>query len=119
MPRWLGALAGALGAFVATVFGGMAGPFYVIYLRGLALDKLRFRATVAVALLVLSVLRASGYGSLGLYDARVFWLLAASLPVVGLAMFVGDRWHARLDEARFGHVVSALLALSGVALLFK
>ncbi len=118
-PRWLCLLAGALGAFVATVFGGMAGPFYVVYLRSLALDKVRFRATVSVALLCLSVLRASGYGGLGLYDERVLWLLAAALPVVALAMIAGDRWHARLDEARFGHLVAALLALSGAALLFK
>jgi uncharacterized membrane protein YfcA len=118
-PAWLAPLAGAAGAFVATVFGGMAGPFYVVYLRTVALDKARFRATISVALLVLSVLRASGYASLGFYDARVLWLLAAALPAVALAMLVGDRWHARLDEARFGHVVAALLAASGVALLFK
>jgi uncharacterized membrane protein YfcA len=118
-PGWLGPLAGALGGFVATVFGGMAGPFFVVYLRTLGLDKLRFRATISVALLCLSVLRAAGYGGLGLYDARVLWLLAAAVPVVALAMVAGDRWHHRLDESRFGHLVSALLALSGVALLFK
>jgi uncharacterized membrane protein YfcA len=118
-PAWLAPLAGALGGFVATVFGGMAGPFYVVYLRTLALDKLRFRATVSVALLCLSVLRATGYGGLGLYDARVLWLFAAVLPVVAVAMIAGDRWHHRLDEARFGHVVAALLAASGVALLLK
>lgn len=116
---WLGSLVGALGGLVATLFGGMAGPFYVVYLRTLALDKTRFRATIAVALLCLSVLRALGYGGLGLYDAAVLWLLAALLPVVGVAMLVGDRWHARLDEKRFGHVVAALLAVSGGALLFK
>jgi len=92
---------------------------YVVYLRSFALDKTRFRATVAVALLCLSALRALGYGGLGLYDARVMWLLAAAVPVVALAMIAGDRWHARLDEARFGHVVAALLVLSGAALLFK
>ncbi|MBI4123924.1 MAG: sulfite exporter TauE/SafE family protein [Betaproteobacteria bacterium] len=118
-PAWLGPLAGALGGFVATVFGGMAGPLYVVYLRSFALDKTRFRATVAVALLCLSALRALGYGGLGLYDARVLWLLAAAVPVVALAMIAGDRWHARLDEARFGHVVAALLVLSGAALLLK
>jgi hypothetical protein len=36
-----------------------------------------------------------------------------------VAMVAGDRWHHRLDEARFGHLVAALLALSGVALLIK
>ena len=118
-PGWLGPLAAALGGFVATVFGGMAGPFYVVYLRSLTLDKARLRATIAFALLCLSALRATGYGCLGLYDARVLWLLAAAVPVVAVAMIAGDRWHARLDEARFGHLVAALLALSGVALLFK
>jgi hypothetical protein len=38
---------------------------------------------------------------------------------VAVAMIAGDRLHARLDEARFGHVVAALLAASGMALLFK
>ena len=118
-PAWLGPLAGALGGFVATVFGGMAGPLYVVYLRTRALDKARFRATVSFALFCLSALRAAGYGGLGFYDARVLWLLAAALPVVVAAMVAGDRWHARLDEARFAHVVAALLALSGAALLFK
>lgn len=118
-PAWLGPLAGALGGFVATVFGGMAGPLYVVYLRSRALDKARFRATMSFALVCLSSLRAVGYGGLGFYDARVLWLLAASLPVLVVAMIAGDRWHARLDEARFGHVVAALLVVSGAALLLK
>jgi len=118
-PGWLGPLAGALGGFVATVFGGMAGPLYAVYLRTCALDKARFRATMSFALLCLAALRAAGYGGLGYYEARVLWLLAAAIPVVAVAMIAGDRWHARLDEARFGHVVAALLAASGAALLFK
>jgi hypothetical protein len=118
-PAWLGPLAGTLGGFVATVFGGMAGPLYVVYLRSCALDKTKFRATMSFALLCLSSLRAAGYGGLGFYDARVLWLLAAALPVLVVAMIAGDRWHARLDEARFGHVVAALLVASGTALLFK
>lgn len=118
-PAWLAPLAGALGGFVATVFGGMAGPLYVVYLRSRALDKARFRATMSFALVCLSSLRAAGYGGLGFYDAQVLWLLAAALPVLVVAMVAGDRWHAKLDEARFGHVVAALLVASGLALLFK
>ena len=119
VPAWLGPLVGALGGFVATLFGGMAGPLYAVYLRTRALDKARFRATMSFALVCLSALRAAGYGGLGFYDARVLWLLAAALPVLVMAMVAGDRWHARLDEAHFGHVVAALLVLSGAALLFK
>ncbi|OFW31147.1 MAG: hypothetical protein A3H97_16715 [Acidobacteria bacterium RIFCSPLOWO2_02_FULL_65_29] len=116
---WLAALAGALGGLVATLFGGMAGPFYVVYLNALELDKARFRATVSVVLFLLAAVRMTGYGGLGLYDARVLALLAVSLPVMVVAMLAGDHWHRRLDEARFRRVVSALMALSGLALLFK
>ena len=81
-PRpWYSAFAiapavGGAGALVATVFGGMAGPFYAVYLSALRLDKTRFRASVSVVLFALSVLRASGYGGLGLYDREVLTLLA-------------------------------------------
>lgn len=120
VPRiWLAASAGGLGGLVATLFGGMAGPFYVVYLNALGLDKARFRATVSVVLFLLSAVRAAGYGGLGFYDKRVFVLLAVSLPVMVLAMIAGDRWHRRLDEARFRRVVAALMVLSGLALLFK
>ncbi len=119
-PRgWLAALAGSLGGLVATLFGGMAGPFYVVYLNALSLDKARFRASMAVVLFLLSAVRIAGYGGLGLYDARALALLVIAVPVMVAAMFAGDRWQRRLDEARFRQVVAALLVLSGLALLFK
>lgn len=118
-PLALAAAAGGAGGLVATLFGGMAGPFYAIYLRALALDKRRFRASMSSVLLCLGLVRAAGYGSLGFYDRRALALLALSAPVVLLAMLAGDRWHARLDQARFERIVAALLALSGCALLLK
>ena len=118
-PLALAAAAGGAGGLVATLFGGMAGPFYAIYLRALALDKRRFRASMSSVLLCLGVVRAAGYGSLGFYDRRAVALLLLSAPVVLLAMLAGDRWHARLDQARFERMVAALLALSGCALLLK
>jgi len=46
-------------------------------------------------------------------------LLVLLSPVMVVAMLAGDRWHARLDQAKFERVVALLLAASGVALLFK
>ena len=117
--RVLAGAAGISGGLVATLFGGMAGPFYVIYLKVLELDKRRFRASMSSVLLCLGLVRAGGYGSLGFYDRRAVAALVLFAPVMALAMLVGDRWHARLDEARFEKIVAALLALSGCALLFK
>jgi uncharacterized membrane protein YfcA len=118
-PRALAAGAGGAGGLVATLFGGMAGPFYAIYLRALALDKRRFRASISSVLLALGVVRAGGYGSLGFYDRRALAVLLLCAPVMGLGMLAGDRWHARLEQAKFERVVALLLAASGIALLLK
>jgi hypothetical protein len=118
-PRALAAAAGSAGGLVATLFGGMAGPFYAIYLRALNLDKRRFRASMSSVLLCLGLVRAGGYGGLGFYDRRAIAMLALCAPVMVLAMFAGDLWHARLEQAKFERVVALLLAGSGVALLLK
>jgi uncharacterized membrane protein YfcA len=97
----------------------MAGPFYVIYLKALALDKRRFRASISSVLFCLGLVRAGGYGSLGFYDRRALALLALLAPVMVIAMLAGDRWHARLDQQKFERVVAVLLVASGVALLLK
>ena len=118
-PALLAAAVGSTGGLVATLFGGMAGPFYAIYLRALDLDKRRFRASISSVLLCLGLVRASGYGGLGFYDRRALAALALFAPVMALAMIAGDRWHARLDQAKFERVVAALLVASGCALLLK
>jgi uncharacterized membrane protein YfcA len=118
-PRALAAAAGSSGGLVATLFGGMAGPFFVIYLRSLGLDKRRFRASMSSVLFCLGLVRAGGYGGLGFYDRRAIAFLVLLAPVMVIAMLAGDRWHARLDQAKFERVVAVLLAGSGLALLFK
>jgi hypothetical protein len=110
---------GTAGGLVATLFGGMAGPFIVIYLNALGLDKSRFRATASVLLCALAAVRMVGYGGLGFYGRDALVLLAFSLPLMVLAMLAGERLHRRLDETWFKRAVAALLALSGAALLFK
>ncbi len=117
--RALAGAAGISGGLVATLFGGMAGPFYAMYLRVLELDKRRFRASMSSVLLCLGLVRAGGYAGLGFYDLRVLAVFLLFVPVMALAMLAGDRWHARLDQVKFERVVAALLALSGCALLLK
>jgi hypothetical protein len=118
-PRSLAVAVGGAGGLVATLFGGMAGPFYSIYLRALALDKRRFRASMSSVLLCLGLVRAGGYGGLGFYDRRALAALVLFAPVMALAMLAGERWHASLDQQKFERVVAALLVLSGCALLLK
>lgn len=118
-PRLLAAASGGAGGLVATLFGGMAGPFYVIYLRALALDKRHFRASMSSVLLLLSLVRAGGYGSLGMYGGTAIAALLLFAPAMALGMLAGERWHVRLDQARFERIVAVLLTVSGGALLLK
>jgi len=118
-PGALAVASGGAGGLVATLFGGMAGPFYAIYLRALGLDKRRFRASMSSVLLCLGLVRAGGYGSLGFFDRRALAALALFAPFMIVAMLLGDRWHARLDQGKFERMVALLLAGSGIALLLK
>jgi len=110
---------GTIGALVATVFGGMAGPFYAVYLDALKLGKGVFRATMSAVLLMLALLRVAGYGGLGLFDLRVAALLAVLVPTMVIGMIAGERVHRRLTEGRFQRAVALVLVASGIALLLK
>ncbi|HSH08728.1 MAG TPA: sulfite exporter TauE/SafE family protein [Burkholderiales bacterium] len=113
------AASGISGSIVATLFGGMAGPFFAVYLDALRLGRARFRATMSTVLFLLSIVRVAGYGGLGLYDARVGALLVVLMPVMVVGMVAGERLHHRLSEVRFQKVVAVLLVLSGIALALK
>jgi len=110
---------GISGAVVATLFGGMAGPFFAVYLDALQLGRARFRATMSAVLFLLSIVRIAGYGGLGLYDARVGTLFVVLMPLMVLGMVVGERVHQHLSDARFQKVVAVLLVVSGIALALK
>jgi uncharacterized protein len=119
-PRaWLAPVAGVGGGLLSTLFGGMAGPIFVIYLNALDLDKARFRATMSAILFLLALLRAGGYGGLGFYDAVAIALIALLLPAMAIGMVLGERVHHGIPELTFKRVVAMLLVASGVALLLK
>jgi hypothetical protein len=117
-PAWLVHPVAVLGALVATIFGGLAGPIYVTYFDSLKLSKSVFRVTVSTTLLVLSVIRSIGYVAAGVFRLEdVVLLLAAILPVV-VGTWAGDRLHDRLDPMAFRRAIGVLLIGSGLGLLF-
>lgn len=117
-PAWLVHPVAALGALVATIFGGLAGPIYVTYFDSLKLAKGVFRVTVSTTLLVLSVIRSAGYVAAGVFRLEdVILLLASILPVIA-GTLMGDRLHDRVDPRAFRRAVGVLLVGSGLGLLF-
>lgn len=116
-PKWLLHPVAALGALVATIFGGLAGPIYVTYFDALKLSKSVFRVTVSTTLLALNLIRSIGYLATGVFRLEDAMLIAAATAPVLAGTLLGDRLHDRMDPKAFRRVVGGLLMLSGLGLL--
>jgi uncharacterized membrane protein YfcA len=117
LPRWLVHFVAAVGGFVATIFGGLAGAIYATYLDALRLSKGAFRATMSATLLVLAVARSVGYVWAGVFRLEdVILIVVACIPVT-IGTVIGDKLHDRLDPDAFRRAVGILLVASGAGLL--
>lgn len=109
----IGVLSGVLGG--AT---GLAGILPVVWcnLRGWPKDEQRaVFQTVAVTIFAVTALWLGIGGDVA---ADTAWLAAIGLPAVLAGTWAGLRLYGRLDDAAFRHAVLALLALSGVVLMW-
>lgn len=120
--RWLPVVAiltsvsaGAIGS----LFGGAAGPVYVVYLNALQLARDVFRVTITTIMLLQGLTRIAGYATLGFYDRNVLLLLAAALPMMLVGSLLGARLVRRFDPVRFSRAVGVVLLISGAALIFR
>ena len=116
-PRWLIHPVAVVGALVATIFGGLAGPIYVTYFDAMRLSKAVFRVTVSTTLLVLNVVRSIGYVATGVFELSDVALVAAAFIPVTVGVLLGDRLHDRLDPMAFRRAIGVLLVASGAGLL--
>lgn len=115
--RWA-ILAGSCGGLVGALFG-TGGPFYVAYLKMRKLDKGAFRATIAMVFLIDGGTRVFAYASTGLYSTQSLMLVAVLLPVLLLAMYLGNHLHIKIDPHRFNQIISIMLLFSGTMLIYK
>ena len=120
--RWLLVAAGVISmtaGIIGSLFGGAAGPVYVIYLNTVRLGKDAFRVTITTIMLFQGLTRIAGYAALGLYDTKVLTLLALAVPVMVLGSWLGARVVRRLNQELFNRVIAGVLLVSGAALLLK
>lgn len=110
---------GTTAGFIGTLFGANAGIFFAIYVDLLKLGKDEFRATVATVLLGLGLLRGTGYIAVGAYDREALIACAAAVPLMVVAVVLGNFIHANLDQLTFKRLVAAILIVSGVALVVR
>jgi uncharacterized protein len=121
-PRWMlpvAAVTSIAAGIIGSLFGGAAGPVYVIYLNSARLAKDAFRVTITTVMLFQGLTRIAGYATLGLYDRHALLLLAAALPMVVIGSWLGARVVRRFDPVLFSRAVGVVLLVSGTALMFK
>jgi len=121
-PRWMlpvAAVTSIAAGIIGSLFGGAAGPVYVIYLNSVRLARDAFRVTITTVMLIQGLTRIAGYAALGFYDGHVLLLLAAALPMVVIGSWLGARVVRRFDPVAFSRAVGVVLLVSGAALVFK
>lgn len=121
MPRassWWALPAAFSGGAVGTLFG-TGGPFYVTYLKARQLDKTAFRATFACIFILDGAARVTGYVGTSVVDIQLLYLLAMSLPVMILGMYLGGKIHTSLSAEIFTRAISILLLVSGASLMLR
>ena len=121
IPRvssWWAVPAAVSGGTIGTLFG-TGGPFYVSYLKARQLDKTAFRATFACIFLLDGTARVTGYLGTAVIDIQLLVLLAMSLPVMILGMYLGGKIHTNLSAEVFTRGISILLLASGTSLMLR
>ncbi|MBM3343188.1 MAG: sulfite exporter TauE/SafE family protein [Betaproteobacteria bacterium] len=120
--RWLyplGALLSMAAGTIGSLFGGAAGPLYVMYLQALRLERDCFRATITMIMLTMGTTRIIGFIATGMYTQKVLTMLALGIPIVLLSGWIGARVVARFNQEVFGRAVACVLLASGFILIVK
>lgn len=94
------------------------GPLLVHALAGRQLDKATFRATMIAVWLTLNLVLCLTFTAQGKILPHL-GLIAACVPVIVAAVWLGSRLHHHLNEEKFRVMVYWLLAAVGLALLLS
>jgi|TARA_B110000211_G_scaffold206756_1_gene242029 uncharacterized membrane protein YfcA len=117
-PRLWAIPFGGLGGFIAALFGS-SGLVYVTYLKLRPLNKVQFRATITMALVLDGTFRISAYICTGLFTTQVLILVGFLFPVLLLSIKFGNHLNLNISQSRFNLMVSTLLMVSGAVLVHK
>jgi uncharacterized membrane protein YfcA len=121
--KQLAARRGSVGSLVWIVGAGIVhgmiatgGPPLVYAIESLGLEKRSFRSTLAAVWFVLNLMLSIRFMSTGVIGQPELLHLAKLLPVVAIAILVGEFLHARVSEKHFRAAIFSLLFVAGILL---
>ena len=111
----------AIGLVSGLLNGGtaMAGPPVILYFLATARTVEAGRASLMLYFLVLSIAGATAAFAAGLFTVSTPWLAAIMFPALFAGNALGDRFFDRSPPARHRAIALAILAVVGVASLFR
>lgn len=95
------------------------GPLLVIYASEKLKDREEFRVTVSSVWIVLNSIIMFSDIKAGYFNARLFVLLAISVAILFVALWIGNLIFKKMNKQVFMIVTYVLMAISGVSLLIK
>lgn len=119
ISRWWAGPAGLAGGTLGALFG-TGGPPYAIYLTHRLRDKGALRATFSGLFLIDGGIRVVAFLAAGLLvQPDLPRALLATLPLMGLGLYVGHRVHLGISQTQMQCLIGLLLVASGTSLLWK
>lgn len=112
---WLtGILAGVLGAITTA-----SGPFLVVYLMGLDIERRTFVSALSLFFLLLAILISGAFILVGIMDRERMLLAAFALPTALVGMLAGNWLGERLPAKGFRTAVLIGLCILGLNLVWQ
>ena len=77
---------------------GATGLFFAMYFGAIGMPKDTFRATISMAMVAIALVRGLGYLAIGGYTRDFVLILAITLPMALIGIFIGERIQTGLSE---------------------
>ena len=105
-------------AGITTMVAHAGGPPLALYLLRLGLPKAVYAGTTSIFFTVANAAKVGPWLLLAHPEPALVWLMVYCLPAVPLGVWLGWRFHARLDQQRLYRICYGLLVVTALKLLW-
>ena len=112
------ALAAGIGSGVTTMVAHSGGPPLALYLLGLGLPKHLYAGTTSIFFTLGNLLKVIPWLWVTGASSELWWLMAMSLPVIPLGVWLGWRLHEKLHQRQLYRLCYGLLVVTALKLLW-
>lgn len=117
LPKWAGAVAGAVAGFTSFV-SHAGGPPAAVYLLSKSLTKTQYQATTVLVFWAVNIAKFIPYAFLGMFTVETGLANLALAPFALFGAWLGVRAHRVVPEALFFRLTYVLLTVTGVKLIW-